>query len=124
MTDDRIDLWRLEPPDHEALVRAISARTATVLAERRARAATIQIGAWWRPVAAAAFLVAMASALVLTLEPRSEQSNAFAGAPPGTRRPSARTELARELGVPPALALSLTRDTPPSALEFLREASR
>jgi hypothetical protein len=124
MTDDRLDLSQLQPRDHEALVRAIESRAASLLAERRARTATIQIAAWWRPVAAAAFLIAVASALAFTLEPRSRAASTLARSPSSAPSAHERTELARMLGVPPALALSLTRDTPPTARELFRELGR
>lgn len=123
MTDARIDFSQLEPPDGEALVRAIEARAADLLAGRRARATTIQLAAWWRPVAAAAVLVAIGSTLVLFLGPRPAGTQLARGPAP-SEAPSVRTELARELGVPPALALSLRRETRPTAREFLRELGR
>jgi hypothetical protein len=124
MTDEHIDFSQLEPADREALVRAIEARAAALLAERRALGVTLQIAVWWPSVAAAALVVALASTLVLALEPRPIGPNALPGVTPTTRPVRARTELARELGVPPALAVSLARDTPPTALEFLREVGR
>jgi hypothetical protein len=119
MTDERIDFSQLEPPDGDALVRAIEASTTGLLAERRARATTIQLAAWWPSVAAAAVLVAIGSALVLTLAPRPTATQLAPAV-----APSERTQLARGLGVPPALALSLTRETRPTAREFLRELGR
>lgn len=124
MTDDHIDFSQLAPTDPEALARAIEARTASVLAERRVRGTMIQISAWWQPVAAAAVIVAMTSAVVLALSPRPRSPDTFARSTPSAGASSPRGELARALGVPRPLALSLTRDTPPTAQEFLRELGR
>lgn len=115
MSEDRVDLSHLAPPDSEVLVRAIEARTAGLLAERRARPTIIQLAVWWRPVAAAALLVAIASTIALTLEPRTVTSP-LATAP----NPVERRELAQALGVPSLLATSLSRESPPTAREFLR----
>ena len=114
MSDERIDFSQLEPPDGDALRRAIGVRVAPLLAERRGRPTIIQLGAWWRPVAAAAVIVAIASTAVLALAPGRAKPEMTA-APP-----TVRLELARALGVPSPLAQSLTRETPPSAREFLR----
>jgi hypothetical protein len=124
MTDERIDFSELVPPDAEVLARAIEARTASVLAERRARGTIIQISAWWQPVAAAAVVVAMASMVVLALSPRPSSADAFARSTPSAGASSPRGELARALGVPRPLAVSLSRETPPTAREFLRELGR
>lgn len=117
MIDERIDFSQLEPHDIDALVQAIAARAAPTLAVRRARTTTIVLGAWWRPVAAAAAIVAMTSAIVLALEPR-KVTGEIATTPTGA--PAVRSELARALGVPPTLAVSLSRETVPTAREFLR----
>jgi hypothetical protein len=119
MTDERIDLSQLGPADNEALVRAIGRRTEAILAARRAQTTTIQLAAWWPSVAAAAVIVAIASALVLTLEPRPANRQ-MATMTPLTAGAGARTDLARALGVPAVLAVSLASETPPTAREFLR----
>lgn len=122
MTDDYIDFSPLEPPDDEALARAIVARTTPLLAERRTRTTTIQLASWWPRVAAAAAIVAIASAVVLTVQPRQTRPELALIAPAAL--PRVRATLARELGVPPVLAISLTKDTLPTATEFLRSLGR
>jgi hypothetical protein len=122
MTDEPIDLSHLAPVDPGALIRAVELRTAAVLAERRAHTTTMQLAAWWPVVSAAAVIIAIASALMLTLEPRPAAPVMARTTPVMAASP--RTALARALGMPGPLVLSLARDQAPTAEEFLRELGR
>lgn len=121
--DDPIDFSAFSEVPLDALVRDIDARCSPLLAARRAHAVTIQLGAWWRPAAAAAVAIAAASTLALLRAPTSRSAPAPAYV---ARRPlpSAPSQVAMALGVPRPLVGRLTVERPPTLSELLPEATQ
>ena len=117
MTDDRIDFSALTPPV-DALAAAIASRCEPLLAARHARATSIQIARWRRPILAASLVIAAGSALVLVL-PLERGARRPHLSRSGLYGPSSRLELAQSLGVPRLLAMHLTRTTPPTLVDLL-----
>src|SRR5437764_735722 len=119
---DKIDLSPFAAMPLDDLRQAIDARCAPLLAERRARRATIQIVAWWRPAIAAAVLISAASLVVLTKGP--PRRTAIAVAPSSIRArsiPNPRIQLAMLLGVPRPLVNRVARPAPPTLNDLLQE---
>ena len=117
MTDEPIDLSALRPRG-DALPAAIAARCAPLLAGRREHATMVHIAGWWWPALAASLVVAAGSVILLALpfERRSPGPEATFAARPA---PAPRLQLAEAVGIPRALARSLTSHTPPRLSDLL-----
>ena len=110
MSDDRFDLepLRLDPEQAEHAARAISARVRGTLATRRRMQGSLwgELGAWERPLLAAASLIALLSIGVLL------RARAL------TREREAAT-LSEQAGVPTAIAPWVDSDQPPELASLL-----